>query len=68
MEGPPSPADIDLKKIINKLAEFVARNGPDFEMMTKKKQENNPKFSFLYGGDEFFNYYVHRVAAEQEST
>ncbi|XP_034656607.1 calcium homeostasis endoplasmic reticulum protein [Drosophila subobscura] len=58
------PRDANLRNIIDKLAEFVARNGPEFEAITKQKQQNNPKFEFLYGG-EFANYYQFRVAAEQ---
>lgn len=50
------PSDIGLKNIIDKLAEFVARNGPEFEIITKTKQQGNPKFSFLYGG-EYYRYY-----------
>lgn len=42
----------------------MARNGPEFEMITKQKQQNNPKFEFLYGG-EHAAYYQYRVAAEQ---
>lgn len=59
-------ADQDLRNIIDKLAQFVARNGPEFEKMTKTKQKNNPKFSFLYGG-EYFNYYQYKVTTEQAS-
>lgn len=58
--------DASLRNIIDKLAEFVARNGPEFEAITKQKQQNNPKFEFLYGG-EFASYYQYRVAAEQSS-
>lgn len=58
--------DQDLRNIIDKLAQFVARNGPEFEKMTKNKQKNNPKFSFLYGG-EHFNYYQYKVTTEQAS-
>ncbi|XP_017080873.1 calcium homeostasis endoplasmic reticulum protein [Drosophila eugracilis] len=58
------PRDASLRNIIDKLAEFVARNGPEFEAITKQKQQNNPKFEFLYGG-EFASYYQFRVAAEQ---
>ncbi|KOB73344.1 putative mrna binding protein [Operophtera brumata] len=64
MELPQPPQDQDLRNIIDKLAQFVARNGPDFEKMTKTKQKNNPKFSFLYGG-EYFNYYQYKVTTEQ---
>ena len=60
------PADPELKNIIDKLANFVARNGPEFEQMTKQKQKGNPRFSFLYGGDHF-NYYQYKVTTEQAS-
>lgn len=58
--------DIGLRNIIDKLAEFVARNGPEFESMTKSKQKSNPKFGFLYGG-EYYNYYIQKVNSEQAS-
>jgi len=64
MEPPRPPDDIEMKNIIDKLAQFVARNGPDFERMTKSKQENNPKFAFLWGGP-YFNYYTYKVTTEQ---
>lgn len=56
--------DPNIQNIIDKLAEFVARNGPEFEVITKQKQRNNPKFNFLYGG-EYGDYYRYRVAIEQ---
>lgn len=59
-------SDHELKTIIDKLANFVARNGPEFEHMTKQKQKDNPKFSFLFGG-EHFNYYQYKVTTEQAS-
>lgn len=55
-----------LRNIIDKLAEFVARNGPEFEAITKAKQQGNPRFSFLYGG-EYYQYYQWRVSTEQAS-
>lgn len=61
-----SSADIELRNIIDKLAEFVARNGPEFELMTKTKQKGNTKFAFLYGG-EYYNYYQYKVASKQQS-
>lgn len=64
MPIPKPPNDPDLKNIIDKLAIFVARNGPEFERMTKQKQKDNPKFSFLFGG-EFFNYYQFKVTTER---
>lgn len=59
-----APADTELRNIIDKLAQFVARNGPEFEQMTKNKQKDNPKFGFLFGG-EHFNYYQYKVTTEQ---
>lgn len=56
--------DHQLRNIIDKLAQFVARNGPEFEQMTKQKQRDNPRFYFLFGG-EYFNYYQYRVTTEQ---
>ena len=57
--------DIELKNIIDKLANFVARNGPEFEQMTMNKQRDNPKFQFLFGG-EWHAYYKWRVISEHQ--
>lgn len=54
-------SDISLQNIIDKLAEFVSRNGSEFEKMTKIKQQGNPKFSFLYGG-EYYYYYQYKLS------
>lgn len=51
--------------MIDKLAQFVARNGPEFEKMTMEKQKDNHKFSFLFGG-EYFSYYKYKLAMEQQ--
>ncbi|CAG9819237.1 unnamed protein product [Phaedon cochleariae] len=64
MEIPQPPPDVELRNIIDKLAQFVARNGPEFEQMTKNKQKGNPKFQFLYGGENFA-YYQYKVSTEQ---
>ena len=60
MDLPQPPSDQELRNIIDKLAQFVARNGPEFEHMTKSKQKDNPKFSFLFGG-EYYHYYNYKV-------
>lgn len=59
------PPDQELRNVIDKLAQFVARNGPEFEKMTMEKQKDNPKFSFLFGG-EFYSYYKCKLALEQQ--
>ena len=56
---------MELKNIIDKLANFVARNGPEFEQMTREKQRANAKFHFLFGG-EWHPYYLWRVRTEQQ--
>ena len=58
--APHPPSDGDVRNIIDKLAQFVARNGPEFEQMTKTKQKDNPKFGFLFGG-EHYGYYTYKV-------
>lgn len=60
-----APADVELKNIIDKLANFVARNGPEFEQMTMNKQRDNAKFHFLFGG-EWHAYYKWRVMSEHQ--
>ncbi|PAV58608.1 hypothetical protein WR25_16033 [Diploscapter pachys] len=62
--NPPGPQDPEHRKAITKLAEFVARNGPEFEAITKQKQEGNPKFAFLYYGGPFHEFYVSCVQCE----
>ncbi|KAM7535710.1 hypothetical protein Aperf_G00000101112 [Anoplocephala perfoliata] len=57
---PEPPTDPQRLAVIDKLAQFVARNGPDFEHMTMEKQYGNPDFSFLFGG-EFSDYYKRKV-------
>ena len=61
---PQPPPDGDQRNIIDKLAQFVARNGPEFETMTKNKQKGNHKFQFLFGG-EYYHYYMYKVNTEQ---
>ncbi|XP_077573147.1 calcium homeostasis endoplasmic reticulum protein isoform X3 [Stigmatopora nigra] len=65
METPTPPEDQELRNVIDKLAQFVARNGPEFEKMTMDKQKDNPKFSFLFGGD-YFSYYKCKLTLAQQ--
>ena len=57
-------SDPESKILIEKLAVFVARNGHEFEKLTRSKQRHNPKFSFLFGG-KHSDYYRCRLAAEK---
>lgn len=63
------PEDEEQRNIIDKLANFVARNGPKFEELTKSKQRDNEKFSFLFGGDyhEYYKWKVNLEATQVEA-
>ena len=63
---PAPPADPEIKNIIDKLSNFVARNGYEFENVTKLKQKDNPKFRFLFG-EEYHDYYQYMVGLEREN-
>lgn len=52
--------------IVEKTAQFVAKNGIDFENRIKEKEANNTKFSFLAPTDPYHNFYRSKVA-EYES-
>lgn len=56
----PPPSDPELVKCIDKLVEYTAKNGPDFEDMIRLKQKDNPAYSFLFGG-EGHNYYRYKL-------
>lgn len=54
-DTPPSfaapPSDPELQKRIDKLVEYATKNGPEFEAMIREKQQDNPDYSFLFGGE-----------------
>merc|ERR1712168_928661 len=54
---------VDIRNIVNKTAQFVARNGPEFEVRIQKNEANNIKFNFLKDEDHYNSYYRHRIAA-----
>lgn len=56
----PPPSDPELQKRIDKLVEYAAKNGPEFEAMIREKQQDNPDYSFLFGG-EGHNYYRYKL-------
>ncbi|XP_008220007.1 PREDICTED: calcium homeostasis endoplasmic reticulum protein [Prunus mume] len=41
----------ELHKLIDKVAEYAAKVGPDFEATVREKQQDNPEYAFLFGGD-----------------
>ncbi|XP_062005761.1 uncharacterized protein LOC133722930 [Rosa rugosa] len=52
----------ELHKRINKLVEYSAKNGPDFKAMIREKQQDNPDYAFLSGG-EGHGYYRYKLYA-----
>lgn len=54
------PADPELHKRIDKLIEYAARNGPEFEALIREREQDNPAYSFLFGG-EGYNYYRYNL-------
>eukprot|EP00794_Sanderia_malayensis_P016898 gene16898-18604_t len=54
------------KDIVDKTANFVARNGPEFEERIRANEANNPKFNFLNPNDPYNAYYQHKKKEFQE--
>ncbi|XP_054793593.1 SURP and G-patch domain-containing protein 1-like protein isoform X2 [Prosopis cineraria] len=66
--APPSPSDPTVKKVADKLASFVAKNGRQFEDVTRQKNPGDTPFKFLF--DEKcadYKYYQHRLAQEEKA-
>ncbi|KAL4190978.1 hypothetical protein AMTRI_Chr07g78540 [Amborella trichopoda] len=63
LEVPP-PEDNELKRMIDGMATLVARCGRAFEYLSRERNEGNPLFSFLCGGDSE-EYYRRRLWEEQ---
>ncbi|PKA63707.1 hypothetical protein AXF42_Ash016991 [Apostasia shenzhenica] len=59
-DSAPPPSDPELQKRIDKLVEYAARNGPEFEAMVREREQDNPAYSFLFGG-EGHNYYHYKL-------
>ncbi|KAI6207098.1 Splicing factor 3A subunit 1 [Aphelenchoides besseyi] len=52
----------DVRAIVEKTAQFVARNGIDFENKIKEKEAQNPRFGFLSPTDPYHAYYRSKVS------
>mmetsp|Transcript_8988 Transcript_8988/g.39662 ORF Transcript_8988/g.39662 Transcript_8988/m.39662 type:complete len:219 (+) Transcript_8988:1051-1707(+) len=60
--APQVPLDVDLRSIIERTAEYVLRNGPEFERMTMEKNAENPAFGFLFPAHPYHPYYKSVIA------
>lgn len=56
----------DIRAIVDKTAQFVARNGPEFETRILGSEKNNAKFNFLLPADPYNAYYKSKIAAFKE--
>ncbi|XP_050227280.1 probable splicing factor 3A subunit 1 [Mercurialis annua] len=52
----------DIRNIVDKTAQFVSKNGPEFEKRIMANNANNAKFNFLNSADPYHAYYQHRLA------
>lgn len=62
-------ADGDLHKRIDKMVEFSAKNGPQFEALLKAKQKDNPEYSFLLEAGEghaYYRYHLYQRLLQQQ--
>ncbi|KAK4414433.1 SURP and G-patch domain-containing protein 1-like protein [Sesamum alatum] len=66
--APPFPSDPTVRKVADKLASFVAKNGRQFEHVTRQKNPGDTPFKFLF--DEScsdYKYYEYRVSEEEKA-
>ncbi|XP_043696463.1 probable splicing factor 3A subunit 1 [Telopea speciosissima] len=52
----------DIRTIVDKTSQFVAKNGPDFEKRIIANNAGNAKFNFLNSTDPYHAYYQHRLS------
>lgn len=52
----------DIRNIVDKTSQFVAKNGPEFEKRIIANNANNAKFNFLNSSDPYHAYYQHRLS------
>ncbi|RZB65042.1 probable splicing factor 3A subunit 1 [Glycine soja] len=52
----------DIRTIVDKTAQFVAKNGPEFEKRIVANNTGNAKFNFLNSSDPYHAYYQHRLS------
>ncbi|KAJ4970429.1 hypothetical protein NE237_003528 [Protea cynaroides] len=64
--APPSPSDPTVKKVADKLASFVAKNGRQFEHITRQRNPGDTPFKFLYDVTcPDYKYYEYQLVEEE---
>ncbi|KAI5682007.1 hypothetical protein M9H77_03235 [Catharanthus roseus] len=66
--APPSPSDPTVKKVADKLASFVAKNGRQFEDVTRQKNPGDTPFKFLFDRScSDYKYYEYQLSEEEKA-
>lgn len=64
LEVPP-PQDSQIRVLINGVASLVARCGKSYEDLSREKNQSDPRYNFLNGG-EFHDYYSRKLWEERQ--
>ncbi|XP_073129357.1 SURP and G-patch domain-containing protein 1-like protein isoform X2 [Henckelia pumila] len=65
---PPLPSDLTVRKVADKLASFVAKNGRQFEHVTRQKNPGDTPFKFLFDENcSDYKYYLYRLSEEEKA-
>ncbi|KAJ8460440.1 hypothetical protein OPV22_033366 [Ensete ventricosum] len=66
--APSPPSDPAVKKVADKLANFVAKNGRQFEHVTRQRNPGDTPFKFLFDSScSDYKYYEHRLFEEEKA-
>ncbi|XP_068643781.1 SURP and G-patch domain-containing protein 1-like protein isoform X2 [Aristolochia californica] len=67
VDAPPTPTDPAVKKVADKLANFVAKNGRQFEHITRQRNPGDTPFKFLFdAGCSDYKYYEYHLIEEEK--
>lgn len=66
--APPPPNDMTVRQVADKLASFVAKNGRQFENITRQRNPGDTPFKFLFDKHcPDYKYYEFRLAEEEKA-
>ncbi|RLM85326.1 SURP and G-patch domain-containing protein 1-like protein [Panicum miliaceum] len=66
--APPPPNDMTVKQVADKLASFVAKNGRQFENITRQRNPGDTPFKFLFDKHcPDYKYYEFQLAEEEKA-
>ncbi|XP_024532742.1 splicing factor, suppressor of white-apricot homolog [Selaginella moellendorffii] len=57
-----------IKTVIDKMVEFIARNGKDFEDVVRDKDKSDERFHFLHPWHEYHPYYLRMLQNADQAT